>query len=70
MATKEQVNAAMQIVLAIGDTIKELKEVPSGHLYAQLMGKLSLSDYEAIIGVLKRSGKVVEDQSHLLRWVG
>jgi hypothetical protein len=67
MATKEQAKALIQIVQAIADTIKELKEVPSGVLYAHLMGKMSLDNYQYIIGILKESGKVKES-NHLLSW--
>lgn len=31
--TKEQLNAEFQIVLAIADASRELKEVPAGHIY-------------------------------------
>ncbi len=66
--TKAQVNAAMQIVLAIADTIKEVKEVPSGHLYARLMGKLTLEDYNGIIRLLINSGVISLDGNHVIRW--
>jgi hypothetical protein len=70
MATREQVEAAMQIVVAVGDTIRALGTVPSGELYARLMGKFSLADYESIIGTLISVGVVKRDRSHLLHWIG
>jgi len=63
-----QKNAMIQAVFAVRDAIKELGEVPSGHLYAQLMGHMSLDTYNQIISLLKKSGKVTES-GNLLRWV-
>lgn len=68
--TKEQVRGALGVVMALSETIRELKEVPSGELYAQLMGTLSLEDYQKVVAMLKRTGLVEETQAHLLRWVG
>ncbi len=69
MEATQQTKAAMQIILAVGDAIRELGSVPSGHLYANLMGKMSLAQYEAIIRTLKGAG-LVEESAHLLTWVG
>jgi hypothetical protein len=66
---KEDVTRALMITATIGQTIAELGEVPSGELYAQVMGKLSLESYNAVIATLKRA-KLVEERSHLLRWIG
>ena len=48
-------------------TIRELGSVPSGHLYARVMDTLSLSQYQQVIGLLKREGLVLES-GHLLTW--
>ena len=69
-ATKEQVKGAMAFVMAVADAIKELGTVPNGHLYANLMGHMSLENYQKVIDLLKRSGVVTESASHLLTWVG
>lgn len=61
--------AALEVVLIVRDAIKELGEVPSGHLYARLMGSMSIDDYNAVIKVLKEA-KVVEERHHLLTYVG
>lgn len=61
--------AVVEIVLAVGSTIKELGSVPSGHLYAHLMGRMTIEQYNIIIGVLKSAGAVEED-NHILTWVG
>lgn len=68
--SKEQVRAALGVVMAVSETIRELKEVPSGTLYANLMGQLSLEQYTKVIDMLKRTGLVEETQAHLLKWVG
>lgn len=68
--TKEEILGAFQIVLAIGDTIRDLGSVPSGHLYAQLMGRLSINEYEKILGILESAGQIRRESSHLLVWTG
>jgi hypothetical protein len=64
------IKTALGILTAVADAIRELSEVPSGHLYANLMGKLSLEQYQQIIGVLKSTGLVAESNDHLLTWLG
>ena len=68
--TKQQAAAALSVILAVGDAIRELKEVPSGHLYAQLMAKMSLDQYNAIIDILIEAKMVKRSRSHLLTWIG
>jgi len=68
--TKPDIQAALKVVLAVGDAIRNLRQVPSGELYARLMGHLSLEQYEKVIGTLKRTGLVKEEQSRLLVWIG
>lgn len=66
----EQIKAAAGIVLAIADAIKELGQVPSGHLYAHLMGLLSIGAYEQAVQILVDAKVVQRDASHVLTWVG
>jgi hypothetical protein len=61
--------ATIRIVSALGQAIRDLGSVPSGHLYASVMGSLNLSEYQAAIGILIQA-KLVEDRHHLLVWVG
>jgi hypothetical protein len=65
----DQEKAAMQIVMAVGSAIKELHSVPSGYLYANLMGRMSLDTYNKVIDILVRSGSV-QQSNHVLTWVG
>jgi hypothetical protein len=60
----------LRVAMIVAETIRELGEVPSGHLYAQLMGHMSLECYESIILGLTGAKLVKRDGSHLLRWVG
>ena len=66
--TQNAIKAALGILKAVADAIRELGEVPSGHLYAHLMRKLSLEQYEQVIGVLKQAGLITES-NHLFTWV-
>jgi hypothetical protein len=67
--TKVQLQAATQVLLAVHDAIRELGEVPSGHLYARLMGHLTLDQYNTIIGILESSG-VIRVDNHLIQYIG
>ena len=69
MATKQETETAIRILRAIAETIRELGKVPSGHLYARLMDKLSLDQYNKVINVLKHAG-LVEEKFHELKWIG
>jgi hypothetical protein len=64
-----QERAAIETVLAVGSAIKELGSVPNGHLYAHLMGKMSLETYNKIIGLLVKTG-AVKNEGNLLTWIG
>ena len=68
-ATKQEITAVLTAIMAIGDAIRDLGSVPSGHLYAQLMSKLDLATYERIIKTLKDAGLVTES-NNLLTWIG
>jgi hypothetical protein len=67
--TKDEVLAGLMAVKAVADTIKELGSVPSGHLYAALMGKLNFESYMHIIEILKGAGLVRETMAHELEWI-
>lgn len=69
MVTKEQLKAALVKTQAVAEAIRQLGEVPSGHLYSQIMGAMDLREYESIIALLKRTGLVAES-GNLLTWTG
>lgn len=59
----------VKLVGVIAEAIHNLREVPSGHLYAHVMGHVSLDAYTGAIDALKRA-KLVDETHHLLRWIG
>ena len=63
-----QQQAALEIIKTLAEVIRSLGSVPSGHLYAHVMGQLSFAQYMSAIDILKRTGLVTE-QAHLLAWV-
>ena len=65
--TKAQLSAAFQATVAVAQTIRELKQVPSGVLYAQLMDLIDLPKFNALIQILKDTGRVVEE-NYMLVW--
>jgi hypothetical protein len=69
--TAKEVMAALQVIKAVADTIKEMGTIPSGHVYAAFMSAgISLEAYESIINRLVQEGFVRRDPHHLLTWVG
>jgi len=68
--TETQILAGtIKVVAAVAECIRDLGQVPSGHLYARLMGSLKIEDYQAIINQLKNA-ELVKEENHLLTWVG
>ena len=66
--TPKQIKATLDAVRAIADTIRELKQVPSGILYSQVMSHLTLDQCNNILRILKDAGLVTES-NHMLTWV-
>lgn len=69
MVTKEQVAAGVKTIAAIAEAIRDLGEIPAGHLYGRLAGMLTIGDFERIIAILERT-KLIEKHGHLLVWTG
>ena len=68
--TREEVKAAIGIMFAVSETIREMGEVPSGHLYAAFSSKgLSISSYETVIRTLKNTGLVWDLLPFVMRHV-
>lgn len=65
--TAEQVTAAISVAATVGELIRERGSIPNGELYALLMGKMDLSTYNSLIGILKETG-LVKEENHLLIW--
>lgn len=67
--SKEEVVAAITTVVALGEAIRDLKEVPSGHLYATVCGRMSLESYQAAIRMLTKAG-LIKVENHLITYIG
>ena len=59
----------LQIAAAMAEAIRSLGSVPSGHLYARLMGHVNLETYQLIISVLVKAN-LVKQENFLLTWIG
>ena len=65
-----QMHAAVELLKAVAETIREVKEAPSGTIYAVLMTVgVSHATYVACVDTLKRA-KLVKESNHLLTWIG
>ena len=69
VSKQEFKNKLIFAVKEISLAIRDLKRVPSGHLYAVLMGKMDLELYNGIIQILKNAG-LVKEESYELIWIG
>ena len=67
--TKSQMAGAIQATAAIAEAIRTVGSIPSGHLYAQVLGQMSHETYASIVALLKRADLVAES-GNVLRWVG
>ena len=66
--TKEEFK---RVLLGVMETIKEVKEIPSGHLYAQLMRfvDIDLQTYQGMIEIMVDIG-FIEVENHLIIYKG
>lgn len=69
MVKPAEVKLAFEITVAIAEAIRHAGSIPSGHLYAALMSRLTLHAFEQIINTLKNTG-LIEERAHVLRWTG
>jgi hypothetical protein len=65
----ERAHAALAAIRALAQGVCTAREIPSGHLYAMVRRRMTLSGYHAAISFLK-SARLVEEQNFLLRWIG
>lgn len=66
---RRQLQASIAITSAIGEAIRDLKQVPNGQLYASIFGAVSLESYTRAIDCLKQV-KLVREEAHILTWIG
>jgi len=74
VVTPAERKAALGILLAVAECVRELGEVPSGHLFAHLcsmppLEQMTADQYQQMIECLKGAGLVAE-RAHLLTWIG
>jgi len=65
-------NEKYRRIIAVTETIRVLNSVPSGTLYTALMAQcpdITLGEYRSILDFAIRA-KLVEERSHVLRWIG
>lgn len=65
-----KINQSLDCIRIIGSAIMAAGRdgIPSGHLYAMVMGKMDLAAYEGAVGLLKRQA-IIEENGHVLRWI-
>jgi hypothetical protein len=57
--TREQFAAGLEIVLAVGNTVRELGSVPAGAVYAAIMSHgVSLEGFNSIVNTLVKAGAI------------
>lgn len=66
----DEIAAALHLVKAVADAIREAGRLPSGHLYAVMMQHVDLRTYERIIDQLVRIGLVERARGNELVWIG
>lgn len=67
--TSHELQRTIKAMHALSEAIRELGEVPSGHLYAHLLGRMSLSAYMSMIDALA-GATLITRRNHLLVWIG
>lgn len=63
---KNYVDAVTQIALAI----RAKGKIPSGHLYASLMGTMGLVTYQGVLETLEKAGLIKVTTSHEIIYLG
>jgi hypothetical protein len=66
-ALNGQAKAGLSLVVAVAETVKDLGEVHSGTLYAALMDRMTLTQFDRVLDIMKRAGMVTQ-KDNLLRW--
>lgn len=70
MHDQKDLKAAELVIRVIADAIRELGEVPSGHLYANLMSTgLTLNGFQSVLGILTKAG-LIRVENHVITWIG
>ena len=65
----DKIKSQIEFIKLLADAIKEsgTQGMPSGYLYAAVMGMASLEVYQSYVDIIKNAGLVVE-KNNLLIW--
>ena len=66
---KPRPTSEIEVLLAVCEAIRVAGEIPSGTLYAMLIGVVTIEAFETCLAILKGSG-LVSVKGHVVRWVG
>ena len=66
---REQAEKLVNFMIEIAKAIRDTAGIPNGHLYAQVMGKMSFDQYQDMIETMKRMG-LIKEENHLLTYAG
>lgn len=64
-----KLDAVVAMVVTVGQLIQELGEVRSGVLYSNLMQRMSLHEYRAVLDILLKA-QLITEKNFLITWVG
>ena len=67
--TTEQAQKLIEFMVSIASAIRESGGIPNGHLYAQVMGKMSFDQYQDMIETMKKMS-LIKEENHLLTYAG
>ena len=67
--SRVELKNGLRMIAVVAESIREAGRVPSGTLYALVMGRMSLEAYEKMIQILKNTG-LVSEVAHELIWIG
>ncbi len=68
--TSDQIRAALELMRAVIEAVRDAGRIPEGTIYAALCGSLSHSAFESMMARILGTGLVRREPSHLLVWVG
>lgn len=63
-------NNSLKVIVEIARGIRDLRQVPSGHLYARLMNVLTIDQYYTVLYILVENDLIEVDGSDLITWIG
>jgi hypothetical protein len=65
--TADQLKAGLAALQALAEAVRELKQIPLGHLYARVMNYMDINVYEKAIRMLCNAG-VIRQDGDMLKW--